>query len=72
MLNLKIKEIMPDRLLSIDWQLIALNTTSVGTIVGNAISDNINVWAVGFLIVTVGILNLAKAYSTIKQSKKKK
>lgn len=54
-----------------DWQIMALNSASVGSLVGAAISENSTGWAIGFLIVTVGVLNLAKAYATVKESKEK-
>ncbi len=64
---------MPQRLIrlaELDWQLIGLNATSVGSIIASYISENSTGWAVAFLIVTVGILNLAKAYSVVKNKKK--
>ena len=53
-----------------DIQLLILNASSVGTIVAESMNESSNKWAIGFLIATVGILNLAKAYATIKNPKK--
>jgi hypothetical protein len=52
--------------------MIALNAVSVGTLITNAIAESANKWAIAFLIFTVGVLNLAKAYSTIKGNKQNK
>ena len=52
----------------LDLQMVFLNVTSVGSIVAESMASDSNRWAIGFLIITVGILNLAKAYSTIKKS----
>lgn len=54
----------------LDWQMITLNVTSVSSVVIEAMHESSNRYAVGFLIVTVGILNLAKAYATIKKNNK--
>lgn len=53
-----------------DWQMAILNVTSVSSVVIEAMHESSNRYAVGFLIVTVGILNLAKAYATVKKNKK--
>lgn len=58
--------------MNIDFQMIALNAVSVGTLITNAIAESANKWAIAFLIFTVGVLNLAKAYSTIKGNKQNK
>lgn len=58
--------------MNIDFQMIALNAVSVGTLITNAIAESANNWAIAFLIFTVGVLNLAKAYSTIKGNKQNK
>jgi dipeptide/tripeptide permease len=60
---------MPQRLINMDWQIIALNTASLGSVIAATIAENSTGWAVGFLIVTVGILNLAKSYATIRDIK---
>ncbi len=60
---------MPQRLLEIDFQMIALNITSFGSIVA-WVTENATGFAGGFVLFSVGVLNLAKAYSTIKGKKK--
>jgi len=60
---------MPQILINMDWQIIALNTASLGSVIAATIAENSTGWAVGFLIVTVGVLNLAKAYATVKDIK---
>jgi len=55
---------------NLDPQMILLNVASVASIVAESMTTDSNRWAVGFLIVTIGILNLAKAYSTIKKGGK--
>ena len=62
---------MPTRLANIDWSMITLNALSGAAIVEESIRDNTTGWTVGFLIVTIGILNLAKAYVTVRGDKKK-
>lgn len=63
---------MPYRLLQIDWQMVALNAASGSALIAESVTENATSWTVGFLIVTVGVLNLAKAYSTVREAKKKK
>tara|TARA_R110000796_G_scaffold221120_3_gene337147 strand:+ start:805 stop:1005 length:201 start_codon:yes stop_codon:yes gene_type:complete len=62
---------MVQRIINMDWQIVVLNSASVGSIVGAAMAKDSTGWAVGFLIVTVGVLNLAKAYATVKELKDK-
>jgi hypothetical protein len=63
---------MPYRLLKLDWQMLTLNAASGAALISESVLNNSASWAVGFLIVTVGVLNLAKAYATIKEAKRKK
>lgn len=63
---------MPYRLLKLDWQMLTLNAASGVALISESVLNNSASWAVGFLIVTVGVLNLAKAYATIKEAKRKK
>lgn len=60
---------MINKIANIDYQMVSLNASSAGALISEVIRDNANSWAVGFLIVTIGVLNLAKAYSTIKNKK---
>lgn len=62
---------LPLKIINLDWQMVTLNLASVGTVMAATIEENSTGWAVGFLIVTVGVLNLAKAYATIRESKRK-
>ena len=52
--------------------MVTLNAASGAALIADAINDNATGWSVGFLIVTIGVLNLAKAYQTVKTTKKKK
>ena len=56
----------------LDLQMVFLNVTSVGSIIAESMASDSNRWAIGFLIITVGILNLAKAYSTIVKGNEEK
>lgn len=62
---------MPTRFMNLDFQMLGLNAASVGSLVANSIAESYSGWSVGFLIFTVGVLNLAKAYATIRDRKKK-
>lgn len=59
---------MPFRFLQhIDIQMVALNLTSFGSILAWA-TENATGLAGGFVLITIGILNLAKAYSVYKKA----
>ena len=60
---------MPQRIMEMDWQIIALNSASLGSVIAATIAENSTGWAVGFVIVTVGILNLAKSYAIVREAK---
>lgn len=60
---------MPQRIIEMDWQIIALNSASLGSVIAATIAENSTGWAVGFVIVTVGILNLAKSYAIVREAK---
>ena len=62
---------MPHRLMNIDLQMLGLNVASLGSIVA-WITEHATGFAGGFVLVTVGVLNLAKAYSTIKEARRKR
>jgi len=53
----------------IDLEMAILNITSFGSIAA-WVSEHGMDFVAGFVLVTVGILNLAKAYSFIKKVKK--
>jgi len=66
---------MPHRLvslMSIDYQLVALNVTSVTTLIASYVSENLTGVGGFILIMSIAALNFAKAYSTIKHGNKKK
>ncbi len=66
---------MPHRLINlinVDYQLIALNVTSVTTLVASYVSENLTGVGGFILIMSIAALNFAKAYSTIKHGTKKK
>tara|TARA_R110002110_G_scaffold13212_4_gene63428 strand:+ start:78 stop:275 length:198 start_codon:yes stop_codon:yes gene_type:complete len=62
---------MPNRLINTDLQILALNITSLGSVIA-WVTENATGFGGGFVLFTVGILNLAKAYSTVKHGKREK
>ena len=61
---------MPTRLLNnLDLQMLILNVTSLGSVVA-WVTEYASGFAGGFVLFTVGVLNLAKAYATFKNPKR--
>lgn len=63
---------MPYRFMNIDFQMVGLNIASLGALIADVVSENATGWSVGFLIFTIGVLNLSKAYSTCMDARRKK
>ncbi len=62
---------MPARLLAhLDLQMLFLNVTSLGSVIA-WVTEYASGFAGGFVLFTVGVLNLAKAYATFKGYQKK-
>jgi hypothetical protein len=65
--NRKLKDMINKIANGFDWQMAILNVSSLGSVVAWA-TEYASGFAGGFVLLTVGILNLAKAYSTIKKT----
>lgn len=53
----------------VDLQMMLLNVTSLGSVLA-WVTEYASGFAGGFVLFTIGVLNLAKAYSTIREFKK--
>ena len=62
---------MPTRLANIDWSFISLNILSGGALAEEFLKEHTEGWAVGLLIVSIAILNFAKAYVNVRDGNKK-
>ena len=56
--------------MNLDLQMVTLNAASGAALVAEAIKINSTHWSVGFLIVSIAILNISKGYATIIRAKK--
>ena len=65
---------MPQRLIKLaefDFQMLALNITSVTTLIASYVTENLTGFGGFILILSIAALNFAKAYSTVKHGDKK-
>lgn len=60
---------MPFKYINIDLGMIVLNTTSVGVLALNWLSEHFSSAGGFFVMLSVATLNFAKAYNTVKQAK---
>ena len=61
---------MPHRLINIDLGLIFLNTTSVGILALNWFSEHLTGIGGFIVMLSVALLNVAKAYRSFKEANK--
>lgn len=70
-MNLITENSMPQRIFEhLDLQMVFLNVTSLGSVIAWATEHASGIGG-GFVLFTVGVLNLSKAYSTVKKAEDK-